>query len=191
ARYNEYRELVNDMNERGWEQASVINLHPFSLYPNGPIHKEKKIVGVPLDEIEWNAHPSVELSNGSRIPYIHHIIANWEPMVMETVTGIEGSFSASIKSKAAMPFDLAGDILHQNNSPTTRGGVVIYKGSHRPFENPNTVKHEIELFEKAHAQQLSYYDSLYMAADRAHMQQNDKEWREITMYHRWATRYLV
>lgn len=191
ARYNEYQELVHDMNERGWEQASVINLHPFSLYPNGPVHKEKKIPGIPLDEIEWGAHPSVELASGSIIPYTHHIIANWEPMVLETVTGIEGSFSASIKSKASLPFDLAGDILHQNNSPTARGGVVIYKGSHRPFENPKTLKHEQEMFEEAHTRQLGYYDALYSAADRAHMKQNDAEWREITMYHRWATRYLV
>ena len=190
-RYSEYQALVLEMEDRGWDQASVINLHPFAITPNGYMHQEKKIPGVTLDENLWKAAPSLELKNGVRIPYIHHVIANWLPTVAETVRGGEGNYSGNLQKRTVLPYELARDILGQNDSPEQKGGVFIYKGSHRPFTQEATAAEEMKLFESAHLAQLNFYDAKYSEADTTFMKQNAEEWRKITMYHRWITQYLI
>lgn len=188
-RYNEYVELVKDANTRGWEPASVINLHPFSVTAQGVLLKEPRIPGVSLEDDFWKSSLKIQLKSGLEIPFNQYVIANPEFTVSEKPAD-EFDGAAMVKAKAWWPIDLAGDIVKQNNNLQPRGGVFCYKGVHSPLSNPATAAHEADIFEKSYAHAIAFYTSLFNEAERAYSSGNKELAKDITSYHRWTTRYL-
>src|SRR5665213_3067869 len=82
-RVDEYRSGLQTLQERGWDQASVLRFLPWHLTLDGPVHKERRIPGVPTDEQAWKeAIPRVTLNSGLSIPYTHHVVATPEVCVL-------------------------------------------------------------------------------------------------------------
>lgn len=189
-RLNALAELHAEMSDRGFQEASVINLHPFPVYTSGPILRELVIERVPLDDQGWKRAKKISLL-GHEVPYTQHVFTRWEPIILEQVVGIEGDFMGSVSRKAILPFTLAEDVVKQNNGRETRGGVICYKGNHPPLVNPSTREEELKLLEEAHQYQLNYYTAKFEEAEAAFSNSNSKlnRWKEFT-YNRYATRYL-
>lgn len=190
ARINALLELHEEMNERGFAEASVINLHPFPVYTSGPILRELALERVPLDDQGWKNAKKITIL-GHEIPYTQHVFTRWEPIILEQVVGIQGDFLGQVSKKAIMPIALAEDVVKQNNGRETRGGVICYKGNHPPLFNSNTRAAELKLLEEAHQFQLNYYTAKFEEAEAAFSNANSKlnRWKEFT-YNRHATRYL-
>jgi len=190
ARLMQLAELSVEMDDRGWDPASVVSLHPFRVYTTGVLLRELTLPGVPLDDAGWEKARKIKVG-GFEVPYVQHIFTRWEPIILEQVHGFEGNFQGSISRKAILPITLANDVVHQNNNPSTRGGVVAYKGDHPPFLNPDTQGKERDQLEQAFAQQIAFYTRLFEEAESAFSNPNTKLnlWREM-QYNRWATRYL-
>lgn len=191
-RQNIYLEAWRDLSDRGWQAASVVNLHPFQLYPTGVLYKELKIQGVPRVRDAWDAAPKLTLSNGVKLPYFKHVFNMPDITIAPRVQGSELSPEVNSGIHTTLPRHFAADILQQNNTPYTRGGVFAYEGDHEPFTNPKTVDVEMERCEKAHANAITYYNQLLQEANNFHASGNSILIRELgkSKYHRWAVTYL-
>lgn len=191
-RQNIYLEAWRDLSDRGWQAASVINLHPFQLYPTGVLYKELKIQGVPRVRDAWDAAPKLTLSNGVKLPYFKHVFNMPDITIAPRVQGSELSPEVNSGIHTTLPRHFAADILQQNNTPYTRGGVFAYEGDHEPFSNPKTVDVEMDRCEKAHANAITYYNQLLQEANNFHASGNSILIRELgkSKYHRWAVTYL-
>lgn len=210
SRVSQLYEMMDEANERGWEQASVVNLAPWTQNPSSVLLKGLRISAVPLAQEAWDASLKLKLKSGLEVPYVQHVIANPEFTVLEQVTGTPGNYQGAIKNKTWWPYDLAKDVVVGNNSMQHRGGVLCYKGSHSPFKGQkqtclketarpdrpgksegcgcsNCVQ---ELLEEAHQRNIRYCEMMFTEAEQAFASRNEKLIRQIRDYHRWATRYL-
>src|ERR1700690_2906758 len=191
-RVNLYKEAWNDLADRGWNPATVINLHPFTLYGNGVLLRELKIPGVPRDAEAWKKAPKLKLKSGAEVPYFKYVFKDPAIVVLEQVTGPEHSSVGMNSAKVTLPIRFVEDLYQQNLYPVPRGGVFGYIGDHDPmtFDRAAEFDREQDRFETAHAQQMLYYNQLLEQANAAFQENNRFKIMEITNYHRWATRYL-
>ncbi len=192
ARFDLYRTTWDDLAERGWNPATLINLHPFTLYGNGVLLRELRIPGVARDPEQWKKVKKLKLRSGIEVPYVKYVFRDPAVTVLEQVQGPENASVGQNSAKVTLPKAFVEDIFQQNNNPEPRGGVWGYLGDHDPLSDPKSDEYDKEFsrFETAHAQQIMFYQMLVDRADRAYAENNKYKMSEITDYNRWAARYL-
>jgi hypothetical protein len=129
-----YNEALRDAEQRGFKSAIVCRLCPWTLSPDGAAHQNKRLLGVPVERDQWDAHvPRIILSNGLSIPITYEVILS--PYITAGTrfrgTGKTDSY-AELKGTTDLPFGLACDLVRQQNMLNTQGGIFAYEGEHLP-----------------------------------------------------------
>lgn len=207
GRRNKYRQMQIEALEKTWDPASVVSMHPFVVTAQGVLLHEPRIPGVSLDDEFWKRSLKIRLSSGMEVPFSQHVIANPEFVVLEQVVGMETDAMGSIDSKTFWPIELANDIVGQNNSLRSRGGVFAYKGAHAPLQSDRPHIHDKvnpfgisivcycndcvqKMADKAYADAIDFYTSLFQEAEENMGSGDSKAKQRVKPMHRWATRYL-
>jgi hypothetical protein len=194
ARVNLYREKWAELSETGWKPATIINLAPWQIYCSGvlaPI-RELRISNVPREQEAWDRAPKLRLNSGAEVPFVKHVFEYPDVTILEQVHGFEGSFAGSTGVRTTMPIQFAQDVFQQNNTPTQRGGLFYYLGTHDPLKHGDKELHakEMQQVETSFAQLVTYCNQMLEEGNAAHAENNIHKIREIQKYHRWAVRYL-
>lgn len=192
--YAEYKRLETEANRRGWPPGSLISLHPFTWPVTGPVHQaDIKVPAVPLTEEFWGKSPKLKVSNGLEIPFTQYVFTMWRPSQRKYLVG-QIDFEEVNESGHIWPIEQAEDAVHQNALGADRGGVFCYEGSHPPLSRKETFDYERALLEKAHAEQMVYYETMYTRYSDAFLtRQTTSSWRDLVgkgKYHRWIALYL-
>lgn len=205
TRQNKYIEAWNDIRQRGWKPATVIQMQPWDLTLDGPVHQERKIPGVPVDEEVWaRQQPRIELKGGISIPFTYHVIL--APYITVN-THFEGSGAtdnyASISSFIDLPITIARDCAQQQNRYRSQGGIFAYVGAELPFTIPDHQKLEAwvdhnesksmpEAAELAFERMTLHMNALVSQAEMAYAGRNEEKMREIAgRRHFKAVQYLM
>ncbi len=205
TRLNKYNEAWNDIRQRGWKPATVIQMQPWDLTLDGPVHQERKIPGVPIDEQVWTSQqPRITLKSGTSIPFTYHVIL--APYITVN-TRFEGSGEtdsyASIASFIDLPITIARDCAQQQNRYRSQGGIFVYEGSDLPFsvaahkeQNAWTNQNELMLMpqaaEYAFEHMILHMHALLSQAEQAFAGRNEEKMREISgRRHFKAVQYLL
>lgn len=129
-----YNEALRDAEQRGFKPAMVIRLCPWTLSPDGAAHQNKRLVGVPYERDQWDAHhPRIALASGLSIPITYEVILS--PFVTAG-TRFRGSGKtdsyAELRGSVDLPIGLACDLVRQQNRLNTQGGIFAYEGKELP-----------------------------------------------------------
>jgi hypothetical protein len=132
-----YNEAMRDAKQRGFKPAIVVRLCPWTLSPDGAAHQNKRLIGVPVERDQWDAHaPRIVLASGLSIPITYDVILT--PYVTAGTrfrgTGKTDSY-AELKGAVDLPIGLACDLVRQQNMLNTQGGIFAYEGEHLPQVN--------------------------------------------------------
>lgn len=181
-----YHQTINDLNMRGWKQASVIRLLPWSLSLDGVTHQGRKIIGVPTDEEAWKSFiPRVKIREMS-VPFIHHIVTDPYITVATSMRGVSAIDSfQSINGIVDTPIALAKDMVQQNDRFEAQGGMVAYEGNHAPGVE------EAPAIELAFDTMVRHLDAKLHQSQEAHVSQNRSQIRECTRRNTWAIQYMI
>lgn len=205
TRQNKYIEAWNDMKVRGWEPATVIQMMPYDLTLDGPVHKGRKIRGVPVDEELWAAQqPRLELKGGYSIPFTADVILAPEITIG---TRFEGSGATdsyqSLASFIDLPIMQARDCVHQQNRFRSQGGMFVYLGRELPFSIKEHATREAwinhsesmlmpKAMERAFDNMMRHMNALVAQAEMAYATKNVEQLREIAgTRHFTAIQYLL
>ncbi len=129
-----YNEAYRDAERQGFKPAMVIRLCPWTLSPDGAAHQNKRLVGVPTERDQWDAHtPRIVLASGLSIPITYDLILT--PSITAGTkfrgTGKTDSY-AELKATVDLPIGLACDLVRQQNMLNTQGGIFAYEGRELP-----------------------------------------------------------
>ena len=129
-----YNETIRDAEQRGFKPAIVCRFSPWTLSPDGAAHQNKRLIGVPVERDQWDAHvPRIVLASGLSIPITYDVLLT--PYVTAGTrfrgTGKNDSY-AELKGSLDLPMGLACDLVRQQNMLNTQGGIFAYEGEHLP-----------------------------------------------------------
>jgi len=129
-----YNETLRDAQQKGYKPAIVVRLCPWVLYPNGPAHQDKRLVGVPWERDAWDAHtPRLILASGLSIPMVYDVIIGPHITAGTRFRGSGKADSyAELKGCIDLPIGLACDLVRQQNMLNSQGGIFAYEGEHLP-----------------------------------------------------------
>ena len=205
TRQNKYIEAWNDIRQRGWKPATVIQMMPWDLTLDGPIHQGRKIRGVPVDEELWAAQqPRLELKGGYSIPFTADVIL---APAITVGTRFEGSGETdsyqSIASFIDLPIMQARDCVQQQNRFRSQGGMFVYAGAELPFSIKEHATQEAwinhaesmlmpQAAERAFDSMMKHMSALVAQAEMAYATKNIGQLREIAgTRHFTAIEYLL
>lgn len=208
ARQAQLRKMQIDAITRGYQPASLINLHPFVVTAQGVLLHEPKIPGVSLVDEFWESALKLKLSSGLEIPFQQHVIANPEFSVGSYTVGGELDASEVIGSETWWPINLAQDIVEQQNRMEQRGGVFAYEGSHAPMTgNSVHVESGVNQFgvvmncycnkcvqkkaDDAYDKAISFYTTMFQYAQDNMTSGESKDKKRVKKMHSWCTEYLL